>query len=196
MQPNNSPPTLKDNLKVWNASMKCGTKNLSHKLRQQRNIRNMLGASAYCPPMQSWIIALARSLQPRRGWLQDFPSCGLCSCTGSQEVSYKHRRYRCGCDSCGVYSSSPHRGTVDYIRHWKTLPYHTSLCSSFRPWGVEIKRLVILACLQWVWHSVLFCWKRQETSWDVRMAFPGVNAAFSASATPVEDISDSNMALL
>ena len=142
--------------------MKCGTKNFSHKLRQQRNIRNMPGASAYCPPMQSWIIALAWSLQSRRGWLQDFPSCGLCNYTGSQEVSYKHRRYRFDCDSCGVYSSSPHRGTVDYIRHWKTLPYHTSSCSCFRPWGGEIKRLVILACLQWVWHSVLFCWKRHE----------------------------------
>ena len=104
--------------------------------------------------------------------------------------------YGCGCDSCGVHSSPPHRGTVDYIRHWKhyhSIPAHV-LASAL---GAEKSR----GSLFWYAFSGVdtvssFGGIGKKTAWDVWMAFPGVNAAFSALSTPVEDISDANMALL
>ena len=78
-------------------------------------------------------------------------------------------------------------------KHYRIIPAH-ALASALGP---EKSRGLLF------WHAFSACdtvssfaGRGKKTAWDVWMAFPGVNAAFSALSTPVEDIGDINMALL
>ena len=55
------------------------------------------------------------------------------------------------------------RWTLGFFWHWETFPHQNCLiCNCL--WRVKMKRLIILACLQWARYDVFLCWKRWENN--------------------------------